>query len=1151
MQFTKLRILGFKTFVEPTDFRIEPGLTGVVGPNGCGKSNLVEALRWVMGENSYKSMRASGMDDVIFSGSGKRPARNTAEVTLFLDNSERRAPAAFNDIETLEVSRRIEREAGSVYRVNAREVRARDVQLLFADASTGSRSPALVRQGQIGELIAAKPAQRRAIIEEAAGISGLHSRRSEAESRLKAAEVNLERLGDVQSQIDSQLETLKRQARQASRYRALSADIRQFEAAQAFLRWVAAHDGVADAAEALTRATADMAARQEAQARAATAQAMAAHELPGLREAEARAAAGLARLKVAISEIDSEERRVAERMTELDARLSQLAGDIARERRLLDDNGEALARLDEEEAGHFDEAAAAEAQGEDARAALAEREAELARTDRALAEATAAAAEIQARRQQLDRAIREAEERAGRAEAQIAEVERELAAIHDRLAEAPEVSNCRALLDEAEMAAAIAEEAALEAEASTAERREAEHAARQPLADAEREVNRLETEARTLAAILQAATGDVTPILEAIRVETGLEAALGAALGDDLDAGTDPDQLVHWGDSGPGDGDPPLPAGARPLARFVEAPDLLDRRLAQIGLVDRADGARLATRLRPGQRLVSIEGDLWRWDGYRAAADAPTAAAQRLAQKNRLAEIEAATRDARAGLIAHRRAFDAAGVAARAAIDAERVARERWRQEQRRVGEAREALARAERDMTQVTARLSALEEARARLSVSRDEAHAAHATATAQLAATPPSEGLTQRLIDLRTEVATARAGVAEARAIVGTLMREAELRARRLEAIGRERRAWTERAGNAEAQIEILEARGEDMQAEKLELEDRPPALAAQRRRLLQDIAEAETVRRDAADHLARGETTLADTDRAARQALEALTEARVERGRAEERQFNARAREAEIVAHIRDEFESSPIELAAIAGLGPDDEIPEIGAIETRLERLHQERERLGGVNLRAEEEARAIEERRDSLAREREDLETAIARLRGGISSLNREARERLLASFETVDAHFRRLFTRLFNGGEAELRLVDSDDPLDAGLEIFARPPGKKPQTMTLLSGGEQALTAMALIFAVFLTNPAPICVLDEVDAPLDDANVERYCDLLDSMSADTRTRFIVITHNPITMARMDRLFGVTMAEKGVSQLVSVDLATAERFIEAA
>lgn len=1151
MQFTRLRILGFKTFVEPTDFRIEPGLTGVVGPNGCGKSNLVEALRWVMGENSYKNMRASGMDDVIFSGSGRRPARNTAEVTLFLDNAERRAPAAFNDLETLEVSRRIEREAGSIYRVNARDVRARDVQLLFADASTGARSPAMVRQGQIGELIAAKPAQRRAIIEEAAGISGLHSRRGEAESRLRAAEQNLERLGDVQGQIDSQLDALRRQARQAARYRALSADIRQLEAAQAFLRWVAAHDGLAEAAEALASARAGLAARQEAQSRAATAQALAAHELPGLREAEARAAAALARLRIAVSEIDGEERRVADRMTELDARLSQLAADIARERRLMEDNGDALARLDDEEAGHFAEAEAAEDQAEAARAALATREAELARCDRALAEATAAAAEIQARRQQLDRALREAAEREARTAAQIVEVERELDLLHARVADAPEVAGCRTAVEEAELAAAIAEEAALDAEAATVHRREAEHAARQPLAEAEREVNRLETEARTLAAFLQAATGDVTPILEAIRVEPGLEAALGAALGDDLDVGADPDQPAHWGDSGSADGDPALPAGVKPLARFVEAPDLLDRRLAQVGLVARADGERLSTRLRPGQRIVTLEGDLWRWDGYRASAGAPTAAALRLAQKNRLAEIEATTREARVRLIEHRRAFDAAGAAARAAIDAERMARERLRQEQRRAAEAREALSRAERDMTQITARLSALEEARARLGVARDEARAAHAAAVRQLAATPPSDGLTQKLVELRTEVATARAAVAEARAAVGTLLREAELRARRLEAIARERRAWSERAANAEAQVEVLVARGEDMQAEKLTLEERPPELAAQRRRLLGEIGEAETVRRDAADHLARGETALADADRAARQALEALTEARVALGRAEERQDGARAREAEVSALIRDEFESTPAELAAIAGLGPDDEIPDAAAVDTRLDRLRQDRDRLGGVNLRADEEAAEVEARRDSLAREREDLEAAIARLRTGIVSLNREARERLMSSFATVDGHFRRLFTRLFNGGEAELRLVDSDDPLDAGLEIFARPPGKKPQTMTLLSGGEQALTAMALIFAVFLTNPAPICVLDEVDAPLDDANVERYCDLLDSMSAETRTRFIVITHNPITMARMDRLFGVTMAEKGVSQLVSVDLATAERFVEAA
>jgi chromosome segregation protein len=316
-----------------------------------------------------------------------------------------------------------------------------------------------------------------------------------------------------------------------------------------------------------------------------------------------------------------------------------------------------------------------------------------------------------------------------------------------------------------------------------------------------------------------------------------------------------------------------------------------------------------------------------------------------------------------------------------------------------------------------------------------------------------------------------------------------------------------------------------------------------------MLSEIGVAEAARSEAADRLAEGEAALATADKAAREALDRLSESREKRGRAEERAVAARERLADAEMRIRDTLDCPPEQAAAVAEIKPDS-VPDLEEIELRLERYRQERERLGGVNLRADEEAREIGQRRDELVAERDDLVAAIHRLRQGIGSLNREGRERLLAAFETVNAHFKRLFTHLFGGGTAELQLTESDDPLEAGLEILARPPGKKPQIMTLLSGGEQALTALSLIFAVFLTNPAPICVLDEVDAPLDDANVERFCNLLDEMTRQTETRFITITHNPITMSRMSRLFGVTMAERGVSQLVSVDLETAERFREA-
>ncbi|PZN92444.1 MAG: chromosome segregation protein SMC, partial [Hyphomicrobiales bacterium] len=350
MHLTRLKLTGFKTFVEPTEFLIEPGLTGVVGPNGCGKSNLVEALRWVMGESSFKNMRGSGMDDVIFAGSNERPGRNMAEVALTLDNTDRKAPAAFNETDVLEVTRRIEREEGSTYRVNGKEVRARDVQLLFADAATGARSPALVRQGQIAEIISAKPQSRRRILEDAAGIAGLHSRRHEAELRLKGAEENLTRLEDVLGEIDAQIEALQRQARQASRYRSLASDIRRAEATLALIAHHQARTQQALAERALEAALRGVAEQTGIQAEAARRQAIAAHELPALRDSEAGAAAALVRLKRGLDDLEAENRRSKQRAEELGRRLTELQGDLARQESVARDATESLTRLADEDA---------------------------------------------------------------------------------------------------------------------------------------------------------------------------------------------------------------------------------------------------------------------------------------------------------------------------------------------------------------------------------------------------------------------------------------------------------------------------------------------------------------------------------------------------------------------------------------------------------------------------------------------------------------------------------------------------------------------------------------------------------------------------------------------------------------------------------
>ncbi|MER8922478.1 chromosome segregation protein SMC [Mesorhizobium sp. M0802] len=1151
MKFSRLRLLGFKSFVEPGEFVIERGLTGIVGPNGCGKSNLVEAMRWVMGESSYKNMRASGMDDVIFSGSGTRPARNTAEVTLFLDNSDRTAPAAFNDADELQVSRRIEREAGSLYRINGKEARAKDVQLLFADQSTGARSPSMVGQGRIGELIQAKPQARRALLEEAAGISGLHTRRHEAELRLKAAEQNLERLDDVVGELESQIESLKRQARQASRFKNLSADIRKAEATLLHLRWTLAKTQEGDARSALAVATALVGDRAAAQMAAAREQGIGAHRLPDLRDAEAAAAAAFQRLSIAKAQIEEEAGRIRARQAELERRLQQLDGDIAREERMVRDNADILERLREEEATLNSENAGAAEREATTRAAFEQAGATLSESEAKLAALTAERAEAAAARNQIERTLRENAERRDRFARQLADVDRELSEIVSKVAGLPDPAEKRALVEDALARLEEAEAGAIAAEQAVAEARATESAARPPLQDARSELAGIETEARTLAKILNAASGDLFPsVLEQLSVERGYETALGAALGEDLDVPLDRSAPVHWGESQVQPGDAALPEGIKSLASVVRAPSQLARRLAQIGIVDAADGKRLQTLLAPGQRLVSRDGALWRWDGLSASADAPTAAAQRLAQKNRLAELDAEAVHATQIMREAEAALAQAEQALRQASEAERNARQAGRDAQHGLDAARSALAEAEKAGGELASRRAALDEARARIVDSHEETAAAFAEAEMLLQDAPDLGDLQLQLEQSAANVSRDRATLADARAVHEGLRREAEARMRRLDAIGSERSNWLQRAENASTQIASLGERRAEAEAERETLADAPDEIDARRRALLSQLTEAETLRKAAADRLQEAENKQAELDKAATAAIQSLADSRETRVRAEERLTAADERRLEVEARIQETLNTPPHLVIRHTGLEADSPMPEMADIERQLDRLKVERERLGAVNLRAEEEQKELSDRLETIVSEREDIIEAIRKLRQAIQSLNREGRERLLAAFEVVNGHFQRLFSHLFGGGTAELQLIESDDPLEAGLEILARPPGKKPQTMTLLSGGEQALTAMSLIFAVFLTNPAPICVLDEVDAPLDDHNVERFCNLMDEMAATTETRFVIITHNPITMARMNRLFGVTMAEQGVSQLVSVDLQAAEAMREA-
>ncbi len=1145
MKFSRLRLSGFKSFVEPTDLLIEPGLTGVVGPNGCGKSNLLEALRWVMGESSYKSMRASGMDDVIFSGTTQRPARNMAEVVVTMENDDRSAPAQYNEHDTLEISRRIEREAGSAYRINGKDVRARDVQLLFADVSTGARSPALVRQGQIAEIINAKPQARRLILEEAAGITGLHTRRHEAELKLRAAEQNLTRLEDVTSQLETQLNSLKRQARQATKYKQISAEIRKLEAAGPYVAWKDAAETATRDAAALDEATRLLAEHTRAASEKLRHRDELGERLPGLREQEAIRAAVLQRVAHERNALDEEERRAEQRRSELDQRMAQITADLSREQDLLNDTGGVLETL----AGEAETLSAAQGSDTDLRAeaatALQSAAEALARSQEAADQAAAALSELTARRNAILRVIEEQTSRGARLERELSETAQRRAALLAQYNVEGDGEKLAAAVEAAVAAAAAAEAAVGDAEAEARAARQAESDSRAAHDEARRRADRLQTEVRTLTNLLKSGGGDLWPaLIDRITVTQGYETALGAALGDDIDASSDEGAPVHWRGLPPLGSVAPLPDGAWALTQFVEAPPALQRRLSHIGVVSKALGQALQPQLKPGQRLVSREGDVWRWDGFTAAADAPSAAAKRLAERNRLALLEVDMAEAIAAADQARAAFETARAAVEAAVKTERDQREAQRAAASAADFARRALTTHERQLAERLAQTSALDEAQRRIEQALGEARSAAASAEAESQELPALDNLQTELSRLRDAVNRDRAAYAESRARHDGLEREARARAERLKAIAAEQAQWTARAQRAGEQIESLSRRAEETRATIVELAALPQQLADRRLKLMNTLAEAEQERKVASDALAEAENAVRAADQDLRAAQEQASASREEHARLGARLEASQQRLEACERRVAETLNCAPAEVPAHAGLDPE-RIAPAEEIEKKLLGLREDRERLGGVNLRADEEAVEVAKQLEGLIRERDDLVQAINKLRGAISSLNREGRQRLLDAFETVNVKFAELFTTLFGGGKAELQLIESDDPLEAGLEIIANPPGKKPTTLSLLSGGEQTLTALSLIFAVFLTNPSPICVLDEVDAPLDDHNVERFCNLLDAMLERTETRFLIITHHALTMARMHRLFGVTMMERGVSQLVSVNLQQAE------
>lgn len=1149
MQLTKLSLSGFKSFVDNTDVDIPPGLTGIVGPNGCGKSNTVEALRWVMGETSAKRLRGGGMDDVIFAGTRSRPARNIAEVRLVLDNTARTAPPQFNDADILEIRRRIERGAGSDYTLNNKPVRAKDIQTLLMDVAAGASSASMISQGRVAAIVNAKPQERRQILEEAAGVSGLRARRREAELKLQAAEQNLMRVDDVVQGLETQLATLKKQSRQAVRYRELSEKIQRLDGLylrQEYLRvlgeWqnATSAQNTADAAIAEATAKVTAAAANEAQKQA---------DMPQLREEAVRTGAALQRLKIEDENLANEESRAAQRLMQVAVAQNETQSDIQHQQREAGEAQETLAQLQSEldQLTHADQSSAETAAEASRKLADANdahqnaskeydarrREAMESETQRNTL--TRQQSQLESRTQNL---ITEAEAIANK----LSELEATLSSDQASITAEAAYTDARTARDDAQAHLDQQSELRAEAERSLVQARANESREREQQAILQGELSALEK--------LMASDHDHDEaVIEQLSVPQGYENALAVALGEAARASLDKNHASYWM-SLPELNAPQLPGGLPSLASKIDVPKELQRVLQYVAVApDTATAERLVEQLQPGQKIVTQDGALWRWDGYCVQAGAMTASARRMQQRNRANELLAAVTQQKEALSATTAARESAERSFAEVDQSLRRAQSEFQAAQRRLEEAQTAVTAAREAQSSARQEQAMLRELARKNNDAQSEATSELRRTAETLASLKDAETLQAAADQAKATLDAAFNALRETQVAHDHLEYQANARAQRRSEISEQQQQWQSRAERAGQRIAELSERAAAQAKEHEELMQKPAEVRELRAGLQQQLQNAEAVQHQAVQALQDAENILREATSALKDAESELNNAREARFKldtnmalAEHKQQELDAK-AEALANVRakdlsDHFNFTDIEMDRDA----DD-------VKAELERSMRSREAIGPVNLRADMEAQELAAQLETVATEKNELIGAIARLRGGIGHLNREARERMREAFTTVSKHFTELFERLFSGGTAELKLVDSDDPLEAGLEIVAQPPGKKLQSLSLLSGGEQALTALSLIFAMFKANPAPICVLDEVDAPLDDANVDRFCTLLDEMAKTNYTRFLIITHHRLTMARMHRLYGVTMREPGVSQLVSVDLNRASEMVE--
>ena len=1138
MKFKSIRISGFKSFLESTEIPIDNGLTGIVGPNGCGKSNIVEAMKWVMGENSARQMRGDGMDDIIFSGTNERPARNFAEVSIKLDNTEKKAPSNFNQFDEIEISRKIEREKGSIYRVNGKQVRSRDIQLIFADNGTGARSSGIVSQGRISQIIDSSPENRRVILEEAANIKGLHSRRHEAELKLNGATDNLSRLLDIEQTYNEQLVELEKQARKASRYRSVGERLRKAESTLFIKLLNSSETDLKNFKNELEIATDRVNQAQLDVSKNTKSKLVAFDKIPELKKIEAEKAAFLQSLNINKIRLEEEKSSANKTLDNIFNQISQIEIDIEREEEIKEDSKKSLLNLEDEEKKLKTESKAFEGKIDQAISLVKELKKKSDEADQDLSSINSKIYSINSNKENIEKRITDLKEKIKKSEFQIPQfniLEEEKSFKENKA----KIIKGRKLLEEKNklLLAKKNEYEAIKKILNDLNKAKTE---------ADYKVNITKAELNSLSSLLGHDTSSKETLENSIDSFASLEKSIGSILGETLLAPVlsnldTPKNTPFWRKNLKGIIETKLPDGVKPIIKNIKNNSILDLALLGVGIVDNEEIAfKLQDKLSFGQALTTVEGGLWRWDGFVQPPQVQNSYSERLQNIAKLRSLEKEFPN-----------LENRQKSIQSNIDKNElyinVIEKNILELESQIYDLIEANNNLNLLNTKIESKIGSskilVKEHQNIIDLSNKELNLLNK----ELINSSNLPLLLTEELKIRNIADQCRNSLTDAMAAEQQVRNHESYQSRNLLQIKNQKNNWEKREDEAIARLLTLQNRQKSLSEEKQKLMNLPDNFKKREDELNLEINKALQLRNKAADNLVEAETNLNELEKLEKLSEQNMSSLREEMIKIEAKLNLSKSQVKNIEERVWEKLRINTDQLYEIANLDKNDEIDiSIDALEKTVHRLINERDSIGAVNLRAEEEMKEMRDKIKTMSDERIDLEQAIDKLKTGIFELNKEGRQRLKESFEEVNKNFKNLFQKLFGGGNAELKLIGNEDPLHAGLEVLASPPGKKMQLLSLLSGGEQALTAISLIFSVFLCNPAPICILDEVDAPLDDSNVGRFCNLLEKIVEETDTYFMVVTHHRLTMAKMDRLFGVTMEQKGISRLVAVNLEQANR-----